>query len=232
MAITRPHNLHEFSGCGGVPCNDTPAPGIARKSNAYRLHDLRAAALAHKKRRRAVEALLGEDTEPGSEGDPAPAPFIKTPPPVPLPKVEPRAGAAAGNPDIANAPAWAAELLQRVADLQREVATLKANPGHATMPLQPPVVPTSVEGENRPPRSATAAAAQVEDQHKIMEAEILRQMNLETPTVAATAPATPSPAANLTETINTGGAAIGESLMGAGLPPPVAPSRKFIRPQL
>ena len=227
MAITRPRNLTEFTGCGAMGTSTAPAPGLAHKTPAYHLNDLKAAAAKKKKNRRAVESLLGEDEE---TADHTPAPSITAPPPVPLPKPQPQ-------PATANAPEWATELLRRVSDLQNEVASLKAGPAqqHAAPPAQPPVTPTVARDEVVPPRVASKAASQVESQdaqHKLLEAQIMGQLGIDAPGASSGNVPSMSPAANLVETVANGGAVVGESLMGAGLPPPAAPSRKFIRPAL
>ena len=226
MAITRPRNLTEFTGCGAMGAVDAPAPGLANKTSAYRLSDLRAAAAKKKKNRRAVESLLGEDEDTAEEQTPPPS--VATPPPVPLPRPQPHAAAS-------GAPEWASELLRRVTDLQNEVASLKAGPAqqHSAPLAQPPVAPTVSKDDVVPPRVAQKAASQVESQdehHRLMEAQVMGQMGLDSTSETGILPSA-SPASNLVDTISSG-TGIGECLMGAGQPPPAPPSRKFIRPAL
>jgi hypothetical protein len=200
-----------------------PAPGLAPKPMPRRPLIRVPRRLDPKRRRRAVEALIGEE----EADDGAPAPSVDKPPPVPLP--------AAGPEPVVDAPPWATVLMQQMADLQAQVTELKggkptpgAAPGVPPSPAQPPVVPSVPRQDNVPPRPASAASAAVAEDGRPSTAQILEEMGVNAPTGVPAIITPPSPVADLVETA--ADAPVGASLMAAGLPPPAPENTKFHRP--
>ena len=125
--------LDEFTGTAAMGTTEGPAPGLAGKPRFSRVD--------RKKRRRAVQALLGED----DSDDGVPEPVAATPPPVPEIKAA---------PDVRTGdevPPWAAIMLQKMDALGGELAALKSERGAGkpdapkSPPATPPVEPTVID---------------------------------------------------------------------------------------
>ena len=221
--------LDEFTGTGAMGTTEGPAPGLVGKPRFRRIDKRR--------RRRAVQALLGEDS---SEED-VPEPVASTPPPVPEIKAAPdvRTGS--------EVPPWAALLIQKVDALGSEMASFKSEKGGGgekpkvvSPPAQPPVEPSQPHA-NVPPRAATAAASVAEADpdaaHEAMARRVLEEMGVEDTISRAIAPPAPafvppSPISGIVESSGAGvDAPVGLALMGAGMPPPAPPNNRLSGPR-
>jgi len=197
--------LEEFTGTGAMGTSEGPAPGLAIKPHFSRMD--------RKKKRRAVQALLGED----ADDDNVPEPVAGTPPP--LPEIHAAPPVRTGD----EVPPWAATLLQKMDALGGELAALKSEKTggkpepKAGAPIQPPVEPTAQPHGNVPPRAATAVSANVAE-------------------AASSLVASMTPPSDATALVESSGLAddspAGLAMMGAGMPPPPPPSSRFIRPRI
>ncbi len=197
--------IREFTGAASMGTVEGPAPGLAAKPKLTP----RRLPLDRKRRRRAVSALLGESD--GEDDQNTPEPVEAAPPPAPSVSLT--------VPPAETPPAWAVEMMTRLGNIENRLgvgapptppsppSSEPAKPPAPKAPASsPPVEPSGVE-RNVPPRTATAASANMAETKPSVDAATSRLLQ------------------------ETGLAASGADLLRPGIPmpPPITENHSFRR---